>query len=104
MLSVCPATVTPLLTVTAALAVMGAVLENDVAALKVAAAFAVKSALAVRVAAEVRVVGELTVMLLLASVPRTTLPLAVRVLPARTVKDAFAVTGAVKLLAALTAN
>jgi len=98
-----PATVTALM-VSAALPVMGAVLENEVAALKLAAAFAVKSALVVRVAAEVRVVGELTVTLLLASVPRTTLPVAVRVLPATTVKEAFAVSGAVKLLAALTVN
>ena len=48
-----PATVTALLAVIKALAVMGAELEKDVAALKPAAAFAVKMPAAINVAAGV---------------------------------------------------
>lgn len=97
-----PETVKALLARIAALAVIGAELENVVAALKVTGALAVISAFAVNCADEVKVVGELIVTVLVASVPRTTFPLAARVLPALTVTAALAVTGPAKVLAAFT--
>ena len=91
-----------LLTVTGALAVMGAKLEKLVAALKAAAASTIRGAFAVSVADEANVVGALITKLLLALVPRVMLPVAVKVLPAAIVTGAFAVTGAAKVLAVLT--
>ena len=97
-----PPTLTALLAVTNALAVMGAELEKVVAALKPAAAFDVKLPFVMSVAAGVKVVGTLTVTVLLLSVPRVTLPRALKLLPAVTVRAALAVTGAANVLAALT--
>ena len=99
-----PATVTALLAVIKALAVMGAELEKEVGALKLAAAFAVKMPFEMSVAGGAKVVGALTVTVLLESVPRVTLPRARRLFPAVTVMAAVAVTGAAKVLAALTAS
>ena len=96
------ATARALLTVTGALAVMNAELEKVAAALKAAAAFAIRGPLAVTAADRANVVGALIIKLLLALVPRVMLPVAVKGLPAATVTGAFAMTGAAKLLAALT--
>ena len=85
-----PATVTALL----------AVIE----ALKLAAAFAAKTPFVVTVAAGAKVVGELTVTVLLVSVPSVTLPRALKLFPAVTVRAAVVVRGAAKVLAALTVS
>ena len=97
-----PLTVSVSARLTAALAVMGAELAKVVAALNSAAAFALKTSSAVSVAAGAKVVGALTVTLLLASVPRVTLPKAIKLFPAVTVRAAAAVRGAAKVLAAFT--
>lgn len=93
---VLPLAVSVLAIVTALLAVTKA--------LNVAAALTAKTPFVVSVAARAKVVGELTVTVWLVSVPRATLPRALKLFPEVTVTEADAVRGAANTLAALTVS